>query len=219
MGARLHNLFSLTEIKRKMERMSTTAIQTENAFETTTTAVIIYDTFAFAAKAKAMLDRAAHRAGDIMRWSVKPWRVDMLKVPPAADAALAEAAEAHLIMLAVRQVQSFFPWLADWLERWARCRRVREAGLALDGVDAAKIIHPGITPLRFVEGTVALFALALLAIGGLWIRSRESSILARPEGAPPYPVRVPSPQARSGRPQTQAGGDGNEEPERQFWKH
>jgi hypothetical protein len=175
MGARLHNLFSLTEIKRKMERMSTTAIQTENAFETTTTAVIIYDTFAFAAKAKAMLDRAAHRAGDIMRWSVKPWRVDMLKVPPAADAALAEAAEAHLIMLAVRQVQSFFPWLADWLERWARCRRVREAGLALDGVDAAKIIHPGITPLRFVEGTVALFALALLAIGGLWIRSRASS--------------------------------------------
>ena len=47
--------------------------------------------------------------------------------------------------------------------------------LSLDGVDAAKVIHPGITPLRFVEGTVALFALALLAIGGLWIRSRASS--------------------------------------------
>jgi len=137
MGARLHNLFSLAEIKRKMERMSTTAIQTENAFETTTNAVIIYDTFAFAAKAKAMLDRAAHRTGDIMRWSVKPWRVDMLKVPLAADTALAEAAEAHLIVLAVRQVQSLFPWLANWLERWARCRRVREAGLAVwDGGNA-----------------------------------------------------------------------------------
>jgi mono/diheme cytochrome c family protein len=46
--------------------------------------------------------------------------------------------------------------------------------LSLNGVDAAKIIHPGITPLRFVEGTVALFAVALLAIGGLWIRSRAS---------------------------------------------
>jgi mono/diheme cytochrome c family protein len=46
--------------------------------------------------------------------------------------------------------------------------------LSLNGVDAAKIIHPGITPLRFVEGTVALFALALLVIGGLWVRSRAS---------------------------------------------
>jgi len=46
---------------------------------------------------------------------------------------------------------------------------------SLNGVDAAKIIHPGITPLRFVEGTVALFALVLLVIGGLWIRSRASS--------------------------------------------
>jgi mono/diheme cytochrome c family protein len=46
--------------------------------------------------------------------------------------------------------------------------------LSLNGVDAARIIHPGITPLRFVEGTVALFAVALLAIGGLWIRSRAS---------------------------------------------
>ena len=40
-----------------------------------------------------------------------------------------------------------------------------------------------------------------------------------PGGGPPYPVRVPSPQARSRRPQTQAGGEGNEEPERKFWKH
>jgi hypothetical protein len=44
--------------------------------------------------------------------------------------------------------------------------------LSLNGVDAAKIIHPGITPLRFVEGTVALFAVALLVIGGLWVHCR-----------------------------------------------
>jgi mono/diheme cytochrome c family protein len=47
--------------------------------------------------------------------------------------------------------------------------------LSLNGVDAAKIIHPGIMPARFVEGTVALFALALVAIGGLSMRSRASS--------------------------------------------
>jgi len=52
-------------------------------------------------------------------------------------------------------------------------------------VDAAKVIHPGITPLRFVEGTVALFALALLEIGGLWIRSRASSPARR--GGHPTP--------------------------------
>jgi hypothetical protein len=55
--------------------------------------------------------------------------------------------------------------------------------LSLNGVDAAKIIHPGITPLRFVEGTVALLVLALLAIGGLWVHSRTSS-LARRGGHP-----------------------------------
>ena len=94
-------------------------------------AVIIYDRFDFAAKAKAMLERAAHGTGEATHWSVKPWRVDMLKLPPAAEAALAEAAEAHLIVLALRQVQSFFPWLADWLERWATCRQVQEAALAV----------------------------------------------------------------------------------------
>src|ERR1700687_4338593 len=47
--------------------------------------------------------------------------------------------------------------------------------LSLHGVDAAKIIHPGITPSHFVEGTVALFALALLVVGGLWVHSRATS--------------------------------------------
>jgi ubiquinol-cytochrome c reductase cytochrome b subunit len=58
--------------------------------------------------------------------------------------------------------------------------------LSLNGVDAAKIIHPGITPLRFVEGTGALFALALLAIAGLWVRTRTSS--------PTQPASHPTPE-------------------------
>jgi len=48
--------------------------------------------------------------------------------------------------------------------------------LSLNGVDAAKIIHPGISPLRFVEGTAVLFAVSLLVIGGLWVHSRTSSL-------------------------------------------
>jgi hypothetical protein len=48
--------------------------------------------------------------------------------------------------------------------------------LSLNGVDAAKIIHPGTMPLHFVEGTAALFALALLALGGLWVHRRTSTL-------------------------------------------
>ncbi len=91
-------------------------------------AVIIYDHFDFATKANAMLESATHRTGETVHWSVKPWRVDMLNLRPTAEAALAEAAEAHLIVLAVRQVQSL---LVDWLERWATCRQVQEAALAV----------------------------------------------------------------------------------------
>jgi hypothetical protein len=119
------------ELKRKVKPVSATTIRDDSAFEATMNAVIIYDRFDFAAKAKAMLERAVHGTGDATHWSVKPWRVDMLNLPPAAEVALAEAAEAHLIVLALRQVQSFFPWLADWLERWATCRQVQEAGLAV----------------------------------------------------------------------------------------
>src|ERR1035441_1958243 len=129
-AAYLHSL----EIKRKVKRMSATTIRDNNAFETAMNAVIIYDRLDFAAKAKAMLERAVHETGETTDWSVKPWRVDMLKLPAAAEAALAEAAEAHLIVLAVRQVQSL---LVDWLQRWARCRKVPEAALAVwDGGDA-----------------------------------------------------------------------------------
>ena len=73
--------------------MSATTIRDDSAFEATMNAVIIYDRFDFAAKAKAMLERAAHGMGEAAHWSVKPWRVDMLKLPPAAEAALAEAAK------------------------------------------------------------------------------------------------------------------------------
>jgi hypothetical protein len=118
-------------MKRKVKHTSATASRDNNAFEATMNAVIIYDTFALAGKAKAMLERAAHGTGEATHWSVKPWRVDMLELPPAAEAALAEAAEAHLIVLALRQVQSLFPWLADGLERWATCRQVQEAALAV----------------------------------------------------------------------------------------
>ena len=85
-------------------------------------AVIIYDEFDYATKAKATLERAAHRTDETTHWGVRLWRVDVLKLPLAAKAALAEAVEAHLIMVAVRQVHSLLPWLMDWLERWVNAQ-------------------------------------------------------------------------------------------------
>jgi hypothetical protein len=114
-----------------MKHMNAPAIKDKNVLDATMNAVIIYDEFDVAAKANAMLGRAAHRAGETTHWNVTPWRVDMLKLQPTAEAALAEAAAAHLIVLAVRKVQSFHPCLVDWLERWATCRQVQEAALAV----------------------------------------------------------------------------------------
>lgn len=87
-------------IKPKMKRMSATAIQDRNANDATLNAVIIYDTLVLAGKAKATLERG--RTDQPTRWHVKPWRVDMLKLPQAADVTLTEAAEAHLMLLTVR---------------------------------------------------------------------------------------------------------------------
>jgi hypothetical protein len=111
--------------------MSATAIRDATGFTATMNAVIIYDTFDFGAQANAMLKRATHRKDETTLWDVRLWRADLLKMPLAAETALMEAAEAHLIMLAVQHVQSLLPWLMDWLERWALRRKIQEAALAL----------------------------------------------------------------------------------------
>jgi hypothetical protein len=95
--------------------------------------VIIYDEFELAASANAMLARAADGMDERVEWSVKPWRVDLLSASPAAGAALAEAADAHLIVLAVRQDQSLSARLRDWLEQWATRRQDQDAALAVFG--------------------------------------------------------------------------------------
>jgi hypothetical protein len=100
-------------------------------------AMIIYDTFDFAVRANARLERAAHRADKATHWNVNLWRVDVLKLPPAIEAALAEAADAHLIMLAISHVESGLPSLVAWLESWATGKQIREAALAIwDGESA-----------------------------------------------------------------------------------
>jgi hypothetical protein len=105
--------------------------QDELAFEATMNAVIIYDDLDIAAKAQAALERAAHRADEALLWTVELLRLDMLILPPTAEAALREAAEAHLVVLGVRQAQLLPDWLLDWLEQWATRRQIQDAALAL----------------------------------------------------------------------------------------
>jgi hypothetical protein len=96
-------------------------------------AIIIYDNFAFAAKATELLQRVAQQADTAMHWNLKLWRLDTLSLPHRADEALAEALDAHLIVFAGHRTQLLPSWLLNCLERWAACRQVADASLAVVG--------------------------------------------------------------------------------------
>jgi hypothetical protein len=100
-------------------------------------ALIIYDSFAAAAKANATLKHSTDNLAFDVQWNIKPWRVDMLKFPPTAEEALTEALDAHLIVLAGRIAQPLPAWLLTWLEHWAKCRHVGEAAMAVFGIGKA----------------------------------------------------------------------------------
>lgn len=96
-------------------------------------ALIIYDNFAFAAKANTILQRASDRLDSTIHWNVRPWRVDALNLARNADEALLDAADSHLIVFAGHRAQSTPSWLLDWLERWAACRQIQDAAFAVIG--------------------------------------------------------------------------------------
>ncbi len=96
-------------------------------------AIIIYDDLACAAKVNAMLARAAGRAEETAHWNVKPWRLDLLDRPPTVGESRRDAADAHLIVIALREPGSLPAGLLDWLETWAAHREVRDAALAVFG--------------------------------------------------------------------------------------
>jgi len=79
-------------------------------------ALIVYQDFAFALQANAALQHAVQYSDVWVQWNIRPWRVDLLKFPPSADEALADAADAHLIVFGSRCAQSFPFWLQEWLE-------------------------------------------------------------------------------------------------------
>jgi hypothetical protein len=94
-------------------------------------ALIIYRDFASAAKANTILQRSFHNSGLSVQWNIKPYGIGMLKFPPNARLALADAADAHLLMFAGCRAHCFPFWLQDWLERWASVRQIKDVALAV----------------------------------------------------------------------------------------
>jgi hypothetical protein len=134
-------------------------------------ALVIYDSVPLAAKANAILQHATHRADATMYWSIRPWRVDVLRLPPEADEALTEAMDAHLILLASHRAQSLPSWLHGWLEQWAACRKIKNAALAVisDQSDGTLLISATNELLQFAARHGLEFIVnSETAVAGKW---------------------------------------------------
>ena len=105
-------------------------------------ALIIYQDPASAARVNLAMQRAGQNADASVQWNIRLWRVDLLKFPPSAEEALADAVDTHLIVFAGGIKQSLPFWLRHWLEYWAQRRQIKNAALAVssDGIaDALSI--------------------------------------------------------------------------------
>jgi hypothetical protein len=100
-------------------------------------ALIIYDSFAAGSKASTALKHSTENLAFDVQWNVRPWRLDMLKFTPTLKQAMAEALDAHLIVLASQTAQPLPSWLLTWLELWAKSRHVAEAAIAVFGIGQA----------------------------------------------------------------------------------
>jgi hypothetical protein len=94
-------------------------------------AVIIYDSFALAAKANSLMQSAGGGSGCEIDWEIKPWRASLLKLPNFTTEAREEAKSARLIVLATEEIESLPYWLEQWLEQWGAEREFEEAALAV----------------------------------------------------------------------------------------
>jgi len=109
--------------------MNAIAIRDESFFEMTLKATVIYDDFDFATRAAALLERVAIRVREAIKWDVKPWRLDVLKQSSLAEAAVAEAADADLIVFALSKTPSPPAELTVWLEHWKTHRQIEDAAV------------------------------------------------------------------------------------------
>ncbi len=111
--------------------MNAIAMHEKRLSKMTLKAAVIYDDFDFAARAAALLERVAIRADEAMKWDIKPWRLDVLKEPSLADAALDETADADLIVVALRKTLALPDELMSWLESWAMKQQTEDTAMMM----------------------------------------------------------------------------------------
>jgi hypothetical protein len=113
--------------------MSAMVAGKKELIELTLKAAVIYDDFDFAARTAALLERAAIRSAEAMKWDVKPWRLDLLKPSSLAEAALDETLDADLIVVALCKAHRLPDELLEWLEHWAAHRQIVDAAVLVLG--------------------------------------------------------------------------------------
>ncbi len=109
-------------------------------------AIIIYDDFEVAIKARSALARSLQQHHLAIEWHISPWSAKILTFSAAAIEALNDAADAHLIVFAGVSTGPRTPWLHDWMERWVRLRQVKDPILAVVVADDAGDISLSSSP-------------------------------------------------------------------------
>lgn len=92
--------------------------------------LLVYDDLPLAQTAKVQIDRVLAQCG-VKEHILRPWRADLLALRSFADAALAEALDASLIVVVLGRTGSLPLGLINWLEIWAGCRTIPDAALGL----------------------------------------------------------------------------------------
>ena len=109
--------------------MNAMVARKKELIELTLKAAVIYDDIDFAARTAGLLERAAIRSDEALKWDVKPWRLDLLKPSSLAAAALDETLDANLIVVALCEIHLLPDELMGWLEHWAEHRQIEDAGM------------------------------------------------------------------------------------------
>lgn len=159
--------------------MSAIAIRNNRVSDPVLRAVIIYDEFDLATGAIGLLERAAARLDEAVKWDFKPWRFDVLKQPTLATLTVAVAANADLVVLALNRFHSTSAELLDWLRNWAEHRRIEDAALLVLHAGAARTRSASEDELQqFADG----HGVALLDSQSVWDEGSSAPFAHRWQG-------------------------------------
>jgi len=97
--------------------------------------LLAYQDFSSGIRAKEFFDRLVRDHGRLFRFLCHLWKFDVLLAPELGDQAVAEAADADMIVIATHAQTELPPAVKDWVELWLRQTRTPGALVALlDGV-------------------------------------------------------------------------------------